>query len=70
MAIIIKGKSKCPICNEVMKTNDDLVAFPHFIDDVKSPLYFFSDRGFHKDCFDAHKLSEDVIIALTKKGFI
>ena len=61
MAIIIYGKTKCPICGDIIYKDQEIVGFPHFIGDEKNILYFFSDRVFHKKCFFKHSLANNVI---------
>ena len=66
MAIIINGKSKCAICGKLINKDEAAIGFPHFIQDENSPLFFFSDRGFHENCFLQHPLSEDVLKSVKK----
>ena len=61
MAIIINGKTKCPICGDIIYKEQKIVGFPHFIGDEKDILFFFSDRAFHEKCFFNHSLANDVI---------
>lgn len=51
MAMILRGKTECPLCNGVIKENDEIVATSHFIADPRDLLWRFSDAGMHKDCF-------------------
>src|SRR5215468_511251 len=51
MALISRGKTKCALCNAVIKENDEIVATSHFIADDKDPLWRFSDAAMHKNCF-------------------
>ena len=51
MALIIRGKSKCPICGEALQKDQRLVATSHFIYDRVDPLWQFSDAGMHYECF-------------------
>ena len=61
MAIIITGKSKCPICNEVMNESDEIVLFPPFVQNVNDPFYIFNDAGVHLTCLRDHKLGKQAI---------
>jgi hypothetical protein len=51
MAMIIRGKSICPLCNEVLEEGEHLTAFPAFL---PSDHLFgkFSDAAFHTICFE------------------
>jgi len=51
VAIILRGKSKCPICGDVIGKEDELVSTSHFIQDRTDPLWRFSDAGMHRQCF-------------------
>lgn len=51
MALILLGKSTCPLCTEILETGQELVATSHFITDSKHPLWIYSDAGMHKKCF-------------------
>ena len=51
MALIIRGKSKCPLCNQILEETDHVTAFPSF---VPSDHRFgkFSDAALHTSCFE------------------
>src|SRR5262245_45961682 len=51
MALIIRGKTRCGLCNEVIKDEDEIIATSHFIADDKDPLWPLSDAAMHKGCF-------------------
>jgi len=51
MALILRGKTSCALCNVVIKDNDEVVATSHFIADTEDPLWRFSDAAMHKKCF-------------------
>ena len=51
MALILKGKTECALCHEVVKENEEIVATSHFIPDPKDRLWRFSDAAMHKTCF-------------------
>jgi hypothetical protein len=45
------GKSKCPLCGNVLAKGEQLRVFPHFIVDEADPLWRYSDAGMHLACF-------------------
>ena len=51
MALVIHGKTECPLCNEVINKGDALVATTHFIADQTDPLWKYSDAAIHEGCF-------------------
>ena len=53
MALILRGKTKCSICDTVLADDDDIIGTPHFIVDPDDPLWGFSDSGMHRTCFVA-----------------
>jgi hypothetical protein len=50
MAQLIRGKSKCGLCGQLIHTGDDVVAFPAFLP-PSHVLFRFSDTAFHERCF-------------------
>jgi len=54
VALLIRGASSCPICNQVIQVHDDVISFPPFIPNEFDPLYLFHDANFHRDCFLNH----------------
>ncbi len=61
MALILRGKTECSICNAVINKNDEAVATTHFISDSNDPLWRFSDSVMHKSCFLNWEYREDFI---------
>ena len=61
MALIIRGKTECPLCREVVSSDDDIVATSHFIGDPKDPLWQYSDAAFHRRCFAAWARRDEFI---------
>src|SRR5215813_11649681 len=51
MAIVLRGKTKCSICDTVISDVDQIVATSHFISDRNDPLWRFSDSAMHRSCF-------------------
>lgn len=51
MALIFAGKTKCPLCHNVIAQNDDYMATSHLIGDQNDPLWAYSDAAMHRDCF-------------------
>ena len=54
MAILLLGKSICPICNETIMSTDEYRSFPAFAVNMLDPLFFFSDSSFHWQCLTRH----------------
>jgi hypothetical protein len=61
MALILLGKSECPLCGGVLREGDELVGTSHFIGDPADPLYRYSDAGMHKECFLHWDLRSDFV---------
>ena len=57
MAIVITGHTRCAICDEILKDNEEIGAFSAFIANRLDPLYLFNDAAFHRACFDRHPLA-------------
>jgi hypothetical protein len=58
MAIVIRGKSKCVLCGNLLRDGDEVVSFSPFVSNELDPLWKFSDAGFHVNCFHQDALSE------------
>ncbi len=50
MALLVRGKTTCPICGRVIEQGDDAVAFPAFVSNRLDPVFRFSDGAFHRLC--------------------
>jgi hypothetical protein len=54
MAIIISNQSICRICGRVINDDEEVVGFPRLVYSEDDRLHFFSDAGFHRQCFLNH----------------
>ena len=63
MAIILPGKSICPICNQPILADDKTVSTSAFIENRESPLWPYSDAGMHQACFSSWSLRDNFILA-------
>jgi len=61
MAIIIKNKSKCPICNRVLTNQEEYILTPPLISNTKDSLFIFSDTGLHRSCLDKIQFKEKLL---------
>jgi hypothetical protein len=50
MAFLFPGKTRCPLCGNVIHEGDAVVAFPAFLG-PGHPLSRYSDAAFHGACF-------------------
>jgi hypothetical protein len=66
MAIIILGKSRCPICGELLQEGDEITGLPA-ISDLANPLYPYFDAGFHKSCFENWDKRNEIEAILKKE---
>jgi len=64
MALIISGKSTCPLCGLVMQKDEEIYGFPAFVGDESDPIYPYSDAGFHTACLAADPLGMIAIEAV------
>ena len=49
--IVLRGKTECSVCGNVVIESDEIVATSHFIADEDDPLWRFSDSAMHRPCF-------------------
>ena len=61
MALIFRGRSRCPICGAVIDENDQIVATTHFVGDKNDPLWRYSDAAIHRACFLDWKLRDQFV---------
>jgi hypothetical protein len=61
MALLIRGRTECALCREVIEGEDDIVATSRFITDPKDSLWPYSDAAFHRRCFAAWERREEFI---------
>ena len=60
MAIVFTGKSKCPLCGEVLVTGSDTISLPP-IRQTGHALFAFFDCGIHRECFDNWEGKEEAL---------
>jgi hypothetical protein len=63
MAILLRGKTRCPICGNLIEEGDEAVLFPHFVLNEKDPLYALSDAACHRACVNADALGQAMLAA-------
>lgn len=62
MAILLRGKTVCKVCGQLIRGGDEVVLFPHIIANEAHPLHRLSDASCHLDCA---KKSEDATKLVT-----
>jgi hypothetical protein len=58
MAIVILGKTVCPICSRAIEDGQQVVSFPPIVTNELDPLFVFHDSALHEECFRHHTLAE------------
>ena len=53
MALLLRGKTECALCGEVIGATDEVVGTQHFISDPSDTFFRYSDAVLHKTCFEA-----------------
>ena len=61
MALVILGKTLCPLCGHVISDGHETVATPHFIETPSHPLWRYSDAAMHYECFQTWQHREDFV---------
>jgi hypothetical protein len=59
MAVWIRGKTACSICQEIIEDGQAWVGTAHFIQDDKHPLWRFSDSAMRQVCFRTWEHAEE-----------
>ncbi len=72
MAILLRGKTGCPLCGDVIAGQDEAVVLPAFVFNDADPLVVFSDASLHQRCAEADprwpRVREAVDEMLAKTG--
>ena len=61
MAIILRGKTPCRICGEVLGNTDQVLGVPAFIADDSDSLWQYSDAAFHRSCFQDWDMRDEFV---------
>jgi hypothetical protein len=67
MALIIRGRTCCAICGNVIRESDHVFGTAHFIGDNNSPLWRYSDAAMHRECFQSWELREKFVAEYNAK---
>jgi len=62
MALLLLGKTECPIRGKVINKEDAHYGFASFIANTLDPLYFVNDRVFHQECLYSANYGKKAII--------
>ena len=63
MALLLRGRTLCPICGKVIGAEEEATLFPHFILNEKDPLYVLSDSACHSACVSRDTLGSLMAVA-------
>lgn len=66
MALFTPGQV-CNLCGNPMEKRKDVIVFPHMVNNINEPLYFFNGGVFHKSCVYTHPMGK---IAIRQKQFV
>lgn len=61
MAILLRGKSKCPICDDVIQEGEEATLFPHIVLNQADPLFYLSDAACHTRCVRTSSLGLEML---------
>jgi hypothetical protein len=56
MALLLRGKSECSLCGQIIKDEDiaSVRLFPAYVLNELDPCFLFSDASFHETCVSKH----------------
>lgn len=57
MALLIRDKTKCALCSQIIRKDEEIIGFSYFIQNEADPLSLFNDGVFHALCFRQHPLA-------------
>lgn len=52
VVLLLRGTSRCSLCDEIISTNDPIVGFTHFLGS-EHRLWRYSDSAMHVACYEA-----------------
>lgn len=61
MAIVFEGLSQCPVCGQVLDSNNEFIMTPPLTSNAKDALFVFSDAGIHVTCLNGHPQKERLL---------
>ena len=64
MALLVRGKSLCHLCGQVIGSNDAAELFPPALFTTASPLSDLNDSAVHATCLDLRTDADAARIAL------
>lgn len=63
MAILLRGKARCPICGKVIGEHEGAILFPHFVLNEFDPLHPLSDSACHSACVEREPVGKLMLAA-------
>lgn len=63
MALLVRGRSRCPICRETILEGEEVYLFPHIFG-PDHPAHVLSDAAAHRRCVDAADFGHQALAAL------
>lgn len=66
MALIILGKTKCPLCDTPIASDRDVVATTPFLEG-SHPLWRYADATMHYACFQRWPFREEFVAAYNER---
>ncbi|MCP3883713.1 MAG: hypothetical protein GY701_35705 [Sulfitobacter sp.] len=58
MALLVRGRTRCVVCDRVVEDSDAAIALPAFVRDRTSELFRFSDGILHTACLETDSLAQ------------
>lgn len=70
MTLVFEGQSTCPVCGEILDENKAFGLFAPMTNNIKDPLFIFSDAGVHVACIDQSGWREklDTLMEMYRKS--
>lgn len=68
MALIIRGKSRCHLCGQLLAPEDDVQLFPPALLEPSSDSAHLNDSGVHRVCYE--RLPEHDKIAAALENYL
>ncbi len=61
MALLLFGKSTCPLCGRIINEGDAVYSLPPFVVNELDPCFPYTDSAFHETCLRVYRYGSEVL---------
>ena len=64
MGVVILGRTRCPLCGQVLEPGQDVIGFPPLFDNRREAISVLSDAAVHRPCLLRSPFAERALTVL------